>query len=103
MAGAGCPALRRRHARAAARRRNAPLETRLGHPIFDAVRPWLHLSGLEQLNAAAESTGLQTESGKPVRFVPPGEKDAYYEVRVFESGRVETRPDNRHDWFNALA
>jgi len=38
-----------------------------------------------------------------VRFVPPGEKDAYYEVKVFETGRVATRPDNLHDFFNALA
>jgi len=38
-----------------------------------------------------------------VRFVPPGAKDAYYEVRVFESGEVETRPESLHDWFNALA
>jgi hypothetical protein len=67
------------------------------------VRPWLHLSSLEQLNAAAGAIDLQTESGKPVQFVPPGARDAYYEVRVFESGRVETRPDNLHDWFNALA
>jgi hypothetical protein len=67
------------------------------------VRPWLHLSSLQQLNAAAESMDLQTESRRPVRFVPPGARDAYYEVRVFESGRVETRPDNLHDWFNALA
>ena len=46
---------------------------------------------------------LRTESGRPVRFVPPGPKDAYYEVKVFESGQVESRPDNLHDFFNALA
>jgi hypothetical protein len=68
------------------------------------VRPWLGTErSLQGLNRAAESLGLKTESGKPVRFVPPGEKDAYYELRVFETGRVETRPDNRHDFFNALA
>lgn len=38
-----------------------------------------------------------------MRFVPPGTKDAYYEIRVFETGRVETRPDSLHDFFNALA
>ena len=38
-----------------------------------------------------------------MRFVPPGEKDATYEVKVFETGRVETRPDSPHDFFNALA
>ncbi|HVJ25783.1 MAG TPA: DUF3025 domain-containing protein, partial [Burkholderiales bacterium] len=35
-------------------------------------------------------------------FVPPGAKDAYYEIKVYETGRVETRPDNLHDFFNAL-
>jgi hypothetical protein len=38
-----------------------------------------------------------------VRFVPPGPKDAYYEIKVFDTGRVETRPDSLHDFFNALA
>jgi hypothetical protein len=38
-----------------------------------------------------------------VRFVPPGAKDAYYEIKVYETGRVETRPDSLHDYFNALA
>jgi hypothetical protein len=68
------------------------------------VRRWLPGDrSLERLNGAAASIGLKTESGKAVRFVPPGEHDAYYEVRVFETGRVETRPDNLHDFFNALA
>ncbi len=35
--------------------------------------------------------------------MPPGTKDAYYEIKVHETGRVETRPDNLHDFFNALA
>jgi len=34
--------------------------------------------------------------------VPPGAKDAYYELKVFETGQVETRPESAHDWFNAL-
>jgi len=38
-----------------------------------------------------------------VRFVPPGAEDAYYEIKVYETGRVETRPDSLHDFFNALA
>jgi hypothetical protein len=68
------------------------------------VRPWLATErSLDGLNRAAERRGLKTESGKPVRFVPPGERDASYELKVFETGRVETRPDNRHDFFNALA
>lgn len=58
---------------------------------------------LNRLNRDAESIHLRTESGQAVRFVPPGAKDAYYEVKVFETGQVETRPDNLHDWLNALA
>jgi DUF3025 family protein len=58
---------------------------------------------LDRLNRDAESIQLKTESGQPVRFVPPGTKDLCYELRVFETGRVETRPDNLHDFFNALA
>jgi len=38
-----------------------------------------------------------------VRFVPPGPDDPYYEIGVYETGRVSTRPENLHDWFNALA
>jgi hypothetical protein len=82
------------------------VEARLAHPIYDAVRPWLQKLGnasLEGLNALANEAGVCTLSGRPLRFVPPGDTDAYYEIRVFESGCVETRPDNLHDLFNALA
>ena len=62
------------------------------------MRPWLGERRLESLNGLA-----RTESGKPVCFTPPGKKDAYYEIKVYETGEVETRPDNLHDYFNALA
>jgi hypothetical protein len=68
------------------------------------VRPWLEgTRSLERLNALAADLEIRTESGKPVRFVPPGPEDPYYEIGVFESGRVATRPESLHDWFNALA
>lgn len=38
-----------------------------------------------------------------MRFVPPRPADPYYEVHLFETGEVQTRPGNRHDLFNALA
>ena len=69
--------------------------------MFDGVRPFLGARSLDDLNSLA--AGLKTESGEQLRFVPPGAKDAYYEARVFQTGEVETRPDNPHDWFNALA
>jgi hypothetical protein len=65
------------------------------------VRPFLGARTLDDLNRLA--AGLKTESGMPVQFVPPGPDDPYYEVSVYESGRISTRPDNLHDWFNALA
>ena len=37
-----------------------------------------------------------------MRFVPPAGSDPYYEVHLYETGRVQTRPGNRHDCFNAL-
>jgi hypothetical protein len=77
------------------------------HPIFDPVRGWLERIGgtpsLELLNSFSDERNLRTESGKPVRFVPPSQSDPYYEIHLFETGRVQTRPDNRHDLFNALA
>jgi Protein of unknown function (DUF3025) len=35
--------------------------------------------------------------------VAPLASSRSYEIRIFESGRVATRPGNLHDWFNALA
>ena len=68
------------------------------------MRPWLGIERtLASLNREAQVRGLRTENGIPVRFVPPAAKDAYYEVQVYRSGEVETRPDNVHDFFNALA
>lgn len=34
--------------------------------------------------------------------MPPAGADPYYEIHLFESGQVHTRPENRHDLFNAL-
>jgi Protein of unknown function (DUF3025) len=83
------------------------VEIDLAHPLFDAVRPWYARLGgapsLERLNALATEMSLQTESGKRVTFVAPAPSDPYYEVQVFETGRVQTRPDCLHDLFNALA
>ena len=67
------------------------------------MRPWLAVErSLPALNRAAAVRALRTEGGKPVRFVPPGGRRGAYEQRVHETGEIETRPDNLHDWFNAL-
>ncbi len=79
----------------------------LNHPIYDSVRQWVARIGnapsLELLNFFSAEKDLKSESGKPIRFVPPSSADPYYEVHVFETGYVQTRPDNKHDLFNALA
>ena len=77
-------------------------------PIFDPIRPWLARLPAqgwptrEALNALAEQAQIRTASGKPLRFVPPSRTDPYYEVRLYETGCVATRPENWHDLFNAL-
>ena len=68
------------------------------------MRPWLALErSLEALNRAAGAAGLRTQSGHAVRFTPPRRTKGSYELEIFDSGRIATRPDNLHDWFNALA
>ena len=60
---------------------------------------------LDDLTALAG--GAVTSRGLPVRFVPPrpAREAGFlpYETRIAERGEVETRPDNWHDLFNALA
>ena len=79
----------------------------LNHPIFDPVRGWLDRVGaapsLDLLNSLSEEIDLRSESGKPIRFVPPSHSDPYYEMQLYETGQVQTRPENKHDLFNALA
>ena len=44
-----------------------------------------------------------SQGGHRIRFVPSDElQDEPYELRIFNSGRVSTRPNNWHDLFNAL-
>jgi hypothetical protein len=87
-----------------------PWKAALDAPIFAALRPSLsHLSSgdfprHEDLNALAHSS-VVSGGGAAIRFVPPApakEPAARYEVRIFETGEVQTRPGNWHDLFNAL-
>ena len=80
-------------------------------PLFEPVGAWLRifggecLPGTEALNRALDTLAERpcAASGRPIRFVPPGGVDAAYEERVFQRGEIETRPDDWHDFFNALA
>ena len=82
----------------------------LAAPIFHALRPSLSrlASGRvprhDELNALA-SPSVVSGGGAPIRFIPPAssrEPAAAYEIRIFETGEVQTRPDSWHDLFNAL-
>jgi hypothetical protein len=84
---------------------------RLQAPVFAPVHPALARLPADRwpthddLNALA--AGLVTSRGRPLRFIDPREhtdrERRYYELRVAESGEVETRARNWHDLFNALA
>jgi len=78
----------------------------LDAPIFTALTPLLgrlppdRFPRHDELNALA-TPSVASGGGAPIRFVPPA-ASAQYEVRIFETGEVQTRPDNWHDLFNAL-
>jgi len=73
------------------------------HPIYALLAPWLGLGrSRDALNAAAEGAGITTESGRAIRFIAPTGARGPYELRVHETGCIETRDDNLHDWFNAI-
>lgn len=89
----------------------ASAQERLRGPLFAPLQPSLarldpsRWPTHEALTALAE--GVFTAGGLPVRFVPPRRQgDAgrpYYEMHIARTGEVETRPENWHDLFNALA
>jgi hypothetical protein len=89
----------------------AAAQDKLRGPVFAPLA-----AAIARLDAArwpthAELTdlaeGVVTSRGAPVRFVPPREQRdrgrPTYELHIAESGEVETRPENWHDLFNALA
>ncbi|WP_227817778.1 DUF3025 domain-containing protein [Nitrogeniibacter aestuarii] len=80
-----------------------------GRVLFEPLAHWLGQSGqtlpsLDAINRLEAPRGGRPTNvrGQPVRFVAPVEEGAAYEAAVFDSGVVATRPDNWHDYFNAL-
>ena len=78
----------------------------LDAPIFAALAPLLRRLPPDRFPRHDELNALATPSvasggGAPIRFVLPA-ASAQYETHVFETGEVQTRPDNWHDLFNAL-
>jgi len=88
---------------AAQDRLRAPMLAPL-HPLLSRLHPSRWPSH-DDLTALAQ--GIVTSGGLPVRFVAPrGQGDAsrpYYEMHIARTGEIETRPENWHDLFNALA
>jgi len=87
----------------AGERLHAPMFAPL-HPAIDRL-PRDRWPTHADLTAAAQ--GAATSRGTPVRFVMPREhtdrERRYYELNIADTGEVETRPENWHDLFNALA
>src|SRR5437764_15171669 len=83
---------------------------RLHGEIFAPLMPAIAKLPAERWPTHAElcalAEGLVTSRGNPLRFVPAREHDdrerRYYEVRIAETGEIETRERNWHDLFNAL-
>jgi len=81
----------------------------LAAPIFSPLwhllsrLPEAHFPGHDDLNGLT-GPAVASGGGAPIRFVSPGagREASTYEVRIFETGEVQTRPGNWHDLFNAL-
>ena len=75
-------------------------------PLYFPLRCWLNQLPPRPDAAAvavlAERHPIFAGNSQQIRFVPPRPDGRGYECRIWESGEVETRPDNWHDWFNAL-
>jgi hypothetical protein len=86
------------------------LLNRFASALYDPLRPLLAALASDRFPTHAEMTalaeGVTTSRGMALRFVPPREHDErerrYYELRIAQTGEVETRPGNWHDLFNAL-
>lgn len=80
-------------------------------PLFEPIAGLLARFGSRPLPCVDELNRLLDEvapaassgSGKPIRFVVPHEEDPAYEERIYATGEVPTRPDDWHDFFNAMA
>ncbi len=76
-------------------------------PLFDPLRHWLDrlppgADGRPDTAALAAHIPILAPNGRCIRFVPPRADGLAYECRIRDNGEVETRPDNWHDFFNAL-
>lgn len=75
-------------------------------PLFAPLRGWLDAlpsrPDHQALSLLAERHPVFSRRGQRIRFVPPRADGRSYEDRIWQTGEVETRPDNWHDFFNGL-
>ena len=88
------------------------LEKRLNTGCYDSIRAFAQqldfsggrIPGTDELNPLTRLTPATTQSGHAIRFTPqnmdPGAEG--YEMQIFATGQVPTRPNTMHDVFNAL-
>jgi hypothetical protein len=84
---------------------------RLGAAIYAPLADALGRLPAQRWPVHAELTalahGITTSRGQPLRFVAPRDhtdrERRYYELHIAATGEVETRAENWHDLFNALA
>jgi hypothetical protein len=57
--------------------------------------------GREALQPRIDAAGLCVVSGRPLRLVEPGGPQPF-ELRLYQSGELEYRERNWHDWFNLM-
>lgn len=84
------------------------LASRLFFPLHPAIQ-CMHTAGFPDLldfNAQLEERPICVKLGHPLRFVPQETGklgfESQYEPRCYLTGEVQTRPNNWHDFFNAL-
>ena len=90
---------------------SAPPAAYAARPLFEPLAALLARFATLPLPDAGQLTRLLAEvapeavsgSGQPLRFALPHAGEPGYEARIFASGEVPTRPDDWHDFFNALA
>jgi len=86
-------------------------QRRMRFPIYAPLRPALARLPTarwpDHADLTAAAGGIATAHGVPIRFVNPREhtdrEKRYYELRIAETGEIETRAESWHDFFNALA
>lgn len=81
-------------------------DARCAGPLFAPLRRWLaqlpSAPRTAELNELLARHPVVGDDGAAIRFLPPAADGLAYECRIRERGTVETRPDNWHDFFNAL-